>query len=85
MRVCLIACVAWVAWMRGSIKFWRGSKKKRRAWRGFIKVWRGSKKGVSGVGPNFGVDGVGLRCFVKKVLLKVSQNLQQNACGGPSC
>ena len=35
-------------------------------------------------GPNFGLGGVGLRCFVKKVLLKVSINLQENTCGGVS-
>ena len=45
----------------------------------------GQKKGVSGVGRNFGMGGVGLRCFVKKVLLKVSQNLQESTCAGVSC
>ena len=39
----------------------------------------GQKEGVSGVGR------VGLRCFVKKVLLKVSQNLQERTCTGISC
>ena len=43
------------------------------------------KKGVSGMGRNFGVGGVGLRCFVKKVLLKVPQNLQESTCAGVSC
>ena len=43
------------------------------------------KKGVSGVGQNFGMGRVGLRCFVKKVLLKVSQNLQESTCAGVSC
>ena len=42
-------------------------------------------KGVSGVGRNFGVGRVGLTCFVKKVLLKVSQNLQESTCAGVSC
>ena len=32
---------------------------------------------------NFGVVGVGL-CFLKKLLLKVSQNLQENTCAGVS-
>ena len=36
------------------------------------------KEGVSGLGRNFGVGRVGLRCFVKKILLKVSQNLQES-------
>ena len=45
----------------------------------------GQKKGVSGVGRNFGVGRVGLRCFVKKILLKVSQNLQESTCAGVSC
>ena len=65
---------------RGSIKVWRG-------WRGlkFWRGWRGSKKDVSGVGQNFGVGGVGLRCYVKKVLLKVSKNLQKSTCAGVSC
>ena len=54
-----------VAW----VKFWRGLKVWRR--------WRGSKKGVSSVGRNFDVGRVSLRCFIKKVLLKVSQNLQE--------
>ena len=35
---------------------------------------------VGGVGRNFDVGRVGLRCFVKKVLLKVSQNLQESTC-----
>ena len=42
-------------------------------------------KGVSGVGRNFCVDGVNLKCFFKKVLLKLSQNLQENTCAGVSC
>ena len=37
------------------------------------------------MGANFGVGGVDPRCFVKKVPLKVSQNLQENICGGVSC
>ena len=43
------------------------------------------KKGVSDMGRNFGVGRVGFRCFVKKVLLKVSQNLQESTCAGVSC
>ena len=45
----------------------------------------GQRNGVGGVGPNFGVGGVRPRCFVKKVPLKVSQDLQENICGGISC
>ena len=37
---------------------------------------------VGGMGQNFGVGRVGLRYFVKKVLLKVSQNLQESTCAG---
>ena len=50
------------------------------AWVAWVK-----KKCVSGVGQHFSVSRVGLRCFVKKVLLKVSQNLQESACVGVSC
>ena len=53
--------LAWVAWVQ--ILAWV-------AWVHKILAW--VKKGVSGVGRSFGVGGVGLRCFVKKVLLKVS-------------
>ena len=42
-------------------------------------------KSVSGVGQNFGMGGVGLKRFVKKLLLKVSQNLQKSTCAGISC
>ena len=45
----------------------------------------GQKKGVSDMGRTFGLNGVGLRCFVKKVLLKVSPNLLENTCGEVSC
>ena len=45
----------------------------------------GQKKNVSGMGRNFGVGRVGLRCFVKKVLLKVLQNLHKSTCAGASC
>ena len=48
-----------------------------------MKFLRGSKKGVSGVGRNFGVDRMRLRCFV--LLSKVSQNLQESTCAGVSC
>ena len=45
----------------------------------------GQKSGVSDVVQNFGMGSLGLRCFVKKVLLKVSQNLQEITCAGVSC
>ena len=48
----------------------------------------GQKKGVSDIGRNFGVGGVGgvgFRCFIKKALLRVSQNLQESTCAGVSC
>ena len=35
------------------------------------KILVGQKKSISGVGRNFGVAGVGLKRFVKKLLLKV--------------
>ena len=55
----------WRGW-RGSIKDWRGLKKKQRG---------------CGVGQNFGVGGMGLeRCFIKMVLLKIWQNLLENTC-----
>ena len=38
------------------------------AWVAWVKL-----NDVGGMGQNFGVAGVGLRCFVKKVLLKISQ------------
>ena len=57
-----------MAWVRG----WRGSN--------FSVGGVGQKKCVSGVGRNFGMGRVGLKCFVKKALLKVSQNLQENTC-----
>ena len=43
---------------------------------------------VAWVHKSFSVGGVGrmgLRCFVKKVLVKVSQNLQESTCAGVSC
>ena len=42
-------------------------------------------KSVSGVGQNFGMGGVGLKRFVKKLLSKVLQNLQESTCVGVSC
>ena len=45
----------------------------------------GQKKDVGGMSQNFGVGSMGLRCFVKKVLLKISQNLQENTCTQVSC
>ena len=44
----------------------------------------GQKKGVSGVGRDFGAGRVGLRCF-RKVLLNVSQNIQESTCARVSC
>ena len=49
--------------------------------------------GMGSVGPlNFdvgkkkkGVCGVGVRYVITKVLLKISQNLQENICAGVSC
>ena len=41
--------------------------------------------GVGDVGRNFGVDCVGLGCFVKKVLSKILQNFQENTCPRVSC
>ena len=37
----------------------------------------GGVDSVAGVGPNFGVDGVDLMCFVKDVLLNILQNLSE--------
>ena len=45
----------------------------------------GQKQGMSEVGQIFGVDRVGLRYFVRKALLKVSQNLQESTCAGVPC
>ena len=53
------------------------------AWVHNILAWV-KKNGVSGVGRTFGVGCLGLRCFVKRALLKVSQNLQENTCVGVS-
>ena len=58
------------------------------AWVALVKFDVGGvdqKKGVSAVGQNFGMGRVGLRCFVKKALLKVSQNLPESTCAGVSC
>ena len=38
------------------------------------------KKSMSGVGRNFGIGGVDLKRFVKKLLLKIFQNLQESTC-----
>ena len=45
----------------------------------------GGVKCVSDAGWNFGLVGVGLRCFVEKMLLNVSQNLQESSCAEVSC
>ena len=58
------------AWVRG----WHGSNLTWVACVHKILAWV-KKNGVDGMGRNFGVGGLGLRCFVKKVLLKISQNL----------
>ena len=56
----------------------------KRGWRGSIKIWRGSKKRREWRGSKFWSK-VGLNYFVKKVLLKVSQNLQESTCAGVFC
>ena len=53
-----------------------------------VRGWRKSNLGVDAVGAvsqNFGVDYVGLGCFVKKVLSKILQNFQENTCPRVSC
>ena len=45
----------------------------------------GQKQGMSDVGQIFGVGRVGLRYFVKKALLKVSQNSQESTCARVPC
>ena len=77
-RVCvgqILALVAWVACLH-KILAWVT----RVAWVAWVK-----KKGVSSVGRNFGMGRVCLRCFVRKALLKISQNLQESSCAGVSC
>ena len=74
--------LAWVAWVH-KILAWV-------TWVAWIELlarvaWVQKKKGVRGVGRNFGVGREGLRCFVKEVLLKVLQNLQESTCAGVSC
>ena len=51
----------------------------------------GQKNGMGGMGSNFGMGsmgswnfGMGLRCFIEKALLKISQDLQENICAGVS-
>ena len=46
------------------------------AWVHKILAWV-KKPSVGGVGPNFGVYGVDLMCFVKDVLLNILQNLSE--------
>ena len=47
--------------------------------------WRWSKNGMGGVGNAVSWNlGVGLRCFIEKALLKISQDLQENICTGVS-
>ena len=79
------AWVAWVKFWHESITFWLGSKKMAWvAWVGILAwvAWvhyilaRVKKKSV---GRNFGM---GLRCFIIKIFLKNSQNLQENICAG---
>ena len=50
----------------------------------WVHGWCGSKS-ISGVDQNFGMGGVGLKRFVQKLLLKVSQHLQESTCAGVSC
>ena len=79
---------------RGSIKFWCGPKKKKWCgshgskfwcgWCGSTNSWRGSKKGIGGRASKYWHGWMSLRCFVKKVMLKTSKNLQENTCAGIS-
>ena len=64
----------WVAWVRGYVGAW-------------VHGWCGGcgSKSMSGVDQNFGMGGVGLKRFVQKLLLKVSQHLQESTCAGVSC
>ena len=50
----------------------------------WVHGWCGSKS-ISGVDQNFGMGGVGLKRFVQKLSLKVSQHLQESTCAGVSC
>ena len=73
---------SWVAWVHKILAWvtWVASVNIL-----FGVVGVGQKEGVSGVGRNFSMGRVGLRCFVKKLLLKVSQNVQESTCAGVSC
>ena len=71
---------------RGSIKFWCGphGSKFWCGWCGSTNSWRGSKKGIGGRASKYWHGWMSLRCFVKKVMLKTSKNLQENTCAGIS-
>ena len=66
MRTCVGSMGAWVH------RWWGGC--------GSIKCWCGSKKKHKWCGSRFWPRGVGLKRFVKKLLLKVLQNLQESTC-----
>ena len=83
--------LAWVAWVCGcvggvaqilALGVWVVWVHKFLTWVTWV-TW--VKKCVSDMGRNFGVGRVGFRCFVKKVLLKASQNLQESTFAGVSC
>ena len=61
----------WVAWVQEYVGAW-------------VHGWCGSKS-ISGVDQNFGMGGVGLKRFVQKLSLKLSQHLQESTCAGVSC
>ena len=70
---------AWVAWV-GNL---RGSH----GWKICVSLYFGvsQKNGMGGVGSAGSWNlGVGLRCFIEKALLKISQDLQENICAGVS-
>ena len=57
--------LAWVTWVF-KILVWV-------AWVSKILTWVKKKKKKKGLGQDFGVGGVNLRCFVKMTLLKILQ------------
>ena len=69
-----------VAWVRGHVG-------KSLTWVAWVRKILAlvNKKSVGSVVRNFGVGGVVLSRLFKKVLLKVSQNLQENTCASVSC
>ena len=78
--------MAWVTWVQKKLAWvlkrprWHGSRFWH-GWRGSIKFWCESKKNdVGGVGWSFGMGLVGLRCFVKKVLLSFAKFTGKHLC-----